>query len=122
MRNLKKYSEFLNENRTEDSKILMMEEKVKEWNEIHPISNKQINEILKEANILFKGYGVEPITDENAFVDKYYYNIIGLYVNMGDTYDTTIVYDTEHKEFLVTSWGNFYEEWMKENPNESDVQ
>jgi len=73
------------------------------------------NFVLDEINKLVGGYGVEAITHEDAYVDRYYFNIIATYVNMGDTYKGTIVHDSDTGEFLLTSWGNFYEEWEGEN-------
>jgi hypothetical protein len=52
---------------------------------------------------------VEALTHESAYVNKYYYDIIGLYINFGDTYSPTVLYDTVNGEFLLTSWGDFYE-------------
>jgi len=119
--NIKKYYEFVNENFTE--KLYFIEKKIKQWNtKIKSLSNteryEKIDEILKKANKILHGFGVEPITDENAFINKYYYDIIGLYVNMGDTYDTTLVFDTDRQKFLITSWGDFYEKWQSENSTE----
>lgn len=128
---IKKYDQFLNE--SVDDKIELIESKLYYWNkkinDKSPLRKKQmrmgdyllqkykmVDEILEEANKILHGFGVEPITDENAFVNKYYYDIIGLYVNMGDTYDRTLVFDTEKQKFLITSWGDFYEKWQSENP------
>ena len=132
---IKKYDQFINE--SVDDKIELIKSKLYYWNkkinDKSPLRKKQmrmgdyllqkykmVDEILEEANKILNGFGVEPITDENAFVNKYYYDIIGLYVNMGDTYDKTIVFDTERQKFLITSWGDFYEKWQSENPVSSN--
>lgn len=80
------------------------------WNSTaKSVSGDQIDEWMKYANKELHGYGIEPIRKEGAYVDKYYYDIVGLYVNMGDTYDKTIVFDTENRQFLITSYGDFVE-------------
>jgi len=67
--------------------------------------------VLDYANKVLNGHGVEAVQLEDYQVDNYYYNIVLLYVNMGDTYDTTLCYDTEKGEFLIGSWGDWLEEW-----------
>ena len=90
------------------------------WNpHARTASGQQIDEWLKYANKELKGYGVEPIKKEGAYVDKYYYDIVGLYVNMGDTYVKTIVFDTQDREFSIQSWGDFFERLESEDQNQS---
>jgi hypothetical protein len=76
---------------------------------------------LETADAMLDGMGVEPLTPENAYVDRYYNNIVALYVNMGDTYAPTILYDTEYEQFMVTSWGDFLEGWEKEQAAEREA-
>jgi len=66
-----------------------------------------VDNAMDELNELLGGYGVEAIQDEHAWIGHYYMNIIALYVNMGDTYDTTVVYDTDIEEAQIGSWGDF---------------
>lgn len=68
----------------------------------------EIDLIMEMFNELLDGFGVEAIRDENE-CDRYYGDIVGLYVNMGDTYNTTVVYDTINDRFITTSWGDFVE-------------
>ena len=80
---------------------------------------ENVDEALKIANDIIKGYGVEAINNENGYqVNRYYQNIIGLYINKGDTYDTTILYDTEKEVFMILSWGGWYEDWENKNSKE----
>jgi len=72
-------------------------------------SDVSVDTKLEYCNQYLNGYGIEPITGEFTWVNHYYQNIIALYVNLGDTYTTTIVYDTERGKFLISSWGDFYE-------------
>lgn len=81
-------------------------------------NHDRVDAALALGNELLKGSGVEPVTDERAWVDHYYQNIIALYVNQGDTYDSTLLYDTEHGDFQVTSWGDFFEGWEQEYEEE----
>ena len=64
---------------------------------------------LDTINEIIKGYGVEALSSEYAHIDNYYFNIFALYINMGDPYIPTIVYDTKKDCFLISSWGDFYE-------------
>ena len=72
-------------------------------------SHRGVDEALDAANAVLGGYGVEALPCEHCFVDSYYREFIALYVNMGDTYDTTIYYDTDRGVFRAGSWGDFYE-------------
>ncbi len=82
-----------------------------------------IDEALETVNSAIDGHGVEGIQAEDGYkVDDYWRDTILLYVNMGDTYDTTICYDTEEEEFFVGSWGDFVEDWesAEEDQEEED--
>lgn len=69
--------------------------------------------ILCAINQILEGHGVECIRDENVYVSRYYGDVIAEYINMGDTYLMTIVYDTAREKFLICSWGDFYESYKK---------
>ena len=71
-------------------------------------SHDAIDVVLDYVNDVLSGCGVESITTEN-YIDGYYQNIAALYVNRGDTYDATILYDTENEKFILTSWGDWVE-------------
>jgi hypothetical protein len=100
-------------------KLKDLEFTITKWNKERP-SPQTVDQYLEYANKELDGYGVEAVTDENAYVDSYYHNIIALYVNMGDTYVNTVVYSTETKEFMITSWGDFYENWQNDNAANSE--
>lgn len=80
---------------------------------IENASNKprDVDQVLAIADRLMDGHGVETLAPEGAYVDRYWRDAIALYVNMGDTYEATLIYDTEHSEWLVMSWGDFLEDW-----------
>ena len=63
---------------------------------------------LERINTLIGGYGVESIPGE--WVDRYYQSTNLLYVNMGDTYEPTVIYDTVKKKWYIgVSWGDIVE-------------
>ena len=68
-----------------------------------------LTERLEALNELIEGFGIEAIRIENYYHDRYWDNCIGLYVNMGDTYILTIIYNVIDNQFEFTSWGDFYE-------------
>jgi hypothetical protein len=70
-------------------------------------NHEAIDGILNVANSLFDGHGIEPI--RGKWHDRYYQDIVALYVNMGDTYNTTLLFDAVKTKFYVTSWGDFVE-------------
>jgi len=52
-------------------------------------------------------FGVEAIRGE--WHDRYYGNIVALYINTGDTYSCTLLYDCVKERFHVMDWGTFVE-------------
>ena len=64
---------------------------------------------LDRLNKAMKGFGVEALRSDEVGRDRYYGDIVGLYVNMGDTYNATVVYDTRDEVFYYTSYGDFVE-------------
>ena len=64
---------------------------------------------LDAINHIVGGYGTEAIETE-SWVGNYCGHIRACYVNMGDTYDATIVYDNATHEWQLTSWGDYVEE------------
>lgn len=62
---------------------------------------------MTAINEVLDGYGVEAI--RGSWVDRYYGDCCALYVNMGDTYDQTVVYDTRKGEYKVICWGDWVE-------------
>lgn len=73
-----------------------------------PDHHKMIDRVLDHCNTLLHGYGVESIQGHEQ-IDRYYYNIHILYVNMGDTYEPTILYDTLKERWYCCSWGDIVE-------------
>jgi hypothetical protein len=67
---------------------------------------------LEALNQLLEGHGTEGITPDGECSPKM------AYVNMGDTYITTVIHDLERDEFLLGCWGDWLEKWEEENPRE----
>lgn len=62
---------------------------------------------LEALNEIIDGYGTESI--EGDYVDSYYMDIRYIYINKGDTYQGTIVFDTANSKFILSSWGDIVE-------------
>lgn len=60
--------------------------------------------VMCAANDLIGGHGVEGIDDPESCV-----NCAAAYVNLGDTYITTLMYDYRNDQFIVSSWGDYAE-------------
>lgn len=69
---------------------------------------KEVDAVLDYADKLLEGHGVEAIRGENI-TDGYYGDIVALYVNMGDTYNATILFDVDRHKFYATSYGDWVE-------------
>ena len=66
------------------------------------------NELIMAAiDEVMDGHGVEAI--RGRYVDGYHQDIQAVYVNMGDTYDITILLDHETGNYVLTTWGDWVE-------------
>ena len=65
--------------------------------------------ILHAMNEVLEGFGTEAIESPDYQVDRYHYGIVAVYVNRGDTYEPTVLYETETGRFRLTSWGDWVE-------------
>jgi hypothetical protein len=52
-------------------------------------------------------FGVEPI--RGKYWDNYYGDTVALYLNSGDTYNATLLYDAVKGRFMLTTMGDFVE-------------
>jgi hypothetical protein len=66
--------------------------------------------IMCAINELIEGHGVEAIRYDDMYIDSYHQDIVATYVNMGDTYNTTILLDSATGDYQVTCWGDYVEE------------
>jgi hypothetical protein len=67
---------------------------------------KEAHELMQRVNTLIGGHGIEGVEAENYQIDNYYYDFVFDYVNMGDTYATTVIHDHIDSEFVVTTVGD----------------
>ena len=74
---------------------------------IRKLMQNDVDGALSKADTYMAGFGIEAI--RGKWVDNYYGDIVGLYVNTGDTYNTTLLYDTIKERFYVTTMGDFVE-------------
>lgn len=72
-------------------------------------SNTRVEIILECINEILEGFGVEAIRLEDTWIDSYHGDIAYTYINMGETYTPTILYDTEKDSFIVSSYGDIVE-------------
>jgi hypothetical protein len=70
----------------------------------------RIDCILTACNEMIGGFGVESIeVSSDLFQDRYYWNSIGIYINLGDNYITTIIYNTVDQLFEIANWGDYHQ-------------
>src|SRR5436190_14377302 len=69
-------------------------------------TDAEINDTLKTVSVLLHGYGVEYVPSK---LDTYTKGVGLEYVNMGDSYRSTILYDCLRKRFICASWGDIVE-------------
>jgi hypothetical protein len=91
---------------------------IQEWLGLDAQESKHLASVVKNENDpdvtlqladkLMNANGIEAIRGD-YHVDNYYYDIVALYVNTGDTYNGTLLYETEKDRFLVTSYGDWVE-------------
>ncbi len=72
---------------------------------------RNIEKVMCALNELLGGHGVEAIRGKH--VDFYHGDCVASYVNMGDSYDGTIVRDHVKQCYRLTSWGDFVEKFEK---------
>jgi hypothetical protein len=80
------------------------------------------NQYLLETavNECIEGFGTEAIRLQDQWLDSYHGDIFAGYVNQGDTYAVTIVWDyRNYNEPFVTSWGDWLEELERSEGIES---
>lgn len=91
-------------------------EAVREWRDRLRSEPLDYELKLRAIDSIMDAHGLETlIADETG-------KAIASYVNNGDIYSPTILYDHENQEFLITSWGEFLEEWRADNLIEIDCE
>lgn len=72
----------------------------------HPLP--RIDRILICLDELLDGFGVECLRD-NTGQQMDGSDIVAEYINVGDTYDSTLLFNHRTQAFSLTSWGDFVE-------------
>ena len=75
----------------------------------HTMDVDALREAMNIANEALDGFGVETLRIEGGWTNSYWRDCVALYVNLGETYAPTIIYDITTDKFRVCSWGAFYE-------------
>lgn len=68
-------------------------------------THEGIDTALDTANDYLGGYGVEALRDTEW--TNYYLDIGVLYVNLGDPYYKTLMYDTRTGRYIAAAWGDY---------------
>ena len=68
---------------------------------------------LCALNELIEGYGTEAITGPE-YINNYCMYINAVYINTGDTYALTVLFDYRTNKFSLTSFGDYVEKYIKE--------
>ncbi len=77
---------------------------------------RRIEVALDEVSTLMGAYDFEVIRGNSH--DSFWMDGVLAYVNRGDTYDTTVVYDINEDRFRIMSYGA----WVETHGDEYDVQ
>jgi hypothetical protein len=83
-------------------------------------SSSDEEKVMKLADELLEMHGIEAVHVPEYQVDRYYYDVVAVYVNTGDTYLPTLIYDTENSRYSIEGWGDFLEQWEDEHPQYRD--
>jgi hypothetical protein len=75
-------------------------------------SDKDVSKALQLANEVLDGFGVEAIEGIDTW-SNYYGEAVATYVNTGDTYNPTIIYDIGEGKFHLTDYGTWVEQYER---------
>lgn len=64
---------------------------------------------LNAIDSLLQAHGVENIRQSNVDHDSYWFDTRAIYVNMGDSYVNTVLYDIRRYRYEIISVGDFIE-------------
>ena len=73
------------------------------------IANTELR--MDAINICLTGYGVENIRGKENLNSVFWGDAVALYVNMGDPYIPTVVFETRTYKFIATDWAS----WVEKN-------
>lgn len=75
------------------------------------LTRSAVEKQMAILNSVLEGYGVEAIRGDTW--DRYFTDACALYINMGEAYVPTILYDVCRKRFLVSTWADWVEKHQK---------
>ncbi len=84
---------------------------------IRKVSGNNAEEIMKRISRLIGGYSIESIRG-NSWSSRFWGDTVAIYINKGDTYDNTILFNTRTKMPMITTMGDFVER----NNNRYNIQ
>ena len=86
------------------------------------IHDGNFSSFLRKADEAIGGHGVEPLALGKDSCKKYDIDWddreIAYYVNTGDTYSATLIYDPEDNRVYLTTWGDWLQAWEYEKDQE----
>jgi hypothetical protein len=65
-------------------------------------------EAMQVANVILHGHGIDSLRG-SRYLGSYWHDTALLYVNRGETYSTTLLYDVERNRYEIGSWGDWVE-------------
>jgi predicted dehydrogenase len=96
------------------TKLLHLFDMLKKWkaaSQGRRYADDEARTILEFANAIMDAHGIEYLSPAEGDRDYSVYGGNGAsYVNIGDTYDGTLLYDEKKQNFYATSWGDFVEQ------------
>lgn len=75
-----------------------------------------IDRIMDHVDSELKAYGVESIRSETHGYRRRWGETVALYVNVGETYSATLIFDTLAERFAIESMGDFVERKERRRP------
>ena len=78
--------------------------------------HQAVDDALDKIDECLSGFGVEAISGN--YVNRYYQNIVALFVNVGETYTSTVIYETDTGRFILTTVGD----WVERNADRYGVE
>lgn len=88
-------------------------------NLLHGDDPRNVHQSVKNVDVILNavsemiGDGVECI-ETSEYIDEYYRYTALIYVNRGDTYTTTLCYETATDRFMLTSYGDWCEKHYRQ--------